>query len=79
MKKVENLQPNNQRNYKFLTQNYDNRIIGGRPKNYWWHYLKIDLKKCKIFDGNKTSIDRDGWKRSIEELQVRQEKGEEIL
>ena len=44
--------------------------LRGRPKNRWWDCVRQDLEKCKIKNWEQLSMDRDVWRRLIEEAKV---------
>ena len=44
--------------------------LRGRPKNKWWDCVHEDLEKCKIKNWEQLSMDRDVWRRLIEEAKV---------
>ncbi|PSN29155.1 hypothetical protein C0J52_28482, partial [Blattella germanica] len=56
------------RKVKMVFSNHpDGTSLIGRPRNRWWNCVRADVNRFKITNWSELAMDREGWKRAVEE------------
>ncbi|KAJ4446078.1 hypothetical protein ANN_12770 [Periplaneta americana] len=50
-----------------FNNNPDGTRLRGRPRTRWWNCVRVDVNRLGIRNWEELAMDREGWKRAIEE------------
>ncbi|PSN40205.1 hypothetical protein C0J52_25406 [Blattella germanica] len=50
-----------------FNNNPEGTRLRGRPRNRWWNCVRADLNRFGISNWSELAMDREGWKRAMEE------------
>lgn len=53
-----------------FNNNPDGTRLRGRPRNRWWNCVRADVDRFKITNWSELAMDREGWKRAMEEAKA---------
>ncbi|KAJ4431656.1 hypothetical protein ANN_20255 [Periplaneta americana] len=53
-----------------FSNNSDGTSLRGRPRTRWWNCERVDVNRLGIRNWRELAMDREGWKRAIEEVKA---------
>ncbi|KAJ4443479.1 hypothetical protein ANN_05151 [Periplaneta americana] len=53
-----------------FNNNPDGTRLRGRPRTRWWNCVRVDVNRLGIRNWRELAMDREGWKRAIEEVKA---------